>query len=344
MMNEAGAFAFDRSIGLDVRSWFPLGARPGSAGRGGGGGARPGASGGGAARLRPERGGAGAAARKSISPARALEGCGEWGERPIGGARAAAPADGADSTRADAPAVDGAPASNPADGAADAGGAGGTRDARASAVAADGDQTTAPDAGASAAPPPTDDQAGSAPASPPDGAPATARLPKGFMEASSPSAGLTIGLPSGWGDLASYPETDLIPLAEDLGIDDTALLRTRIGSFEVFKTAAPSSGVPFAPRVYIDMESHPGAPTSPPASFYDGLSGQRVTIDHNELVGTVNGQGTIGYFSDAPLGGADHGALLHLPNSEGEFVNVVLFTSSEGEALELAHLIAFSAH
>ena len=63
MMNEAGAFAFDRSIGLDVRSWFPLGARPGSAGRGGGGGARPGASGGGAARLRPERGGAGAAAR-----------------------------------------------------------------------------------------------------------------------------------------------------------------------------------------------------------------------------------------------------------------------------------------
>lgn len=211
-------------------------------------------------------------------------GCGEWGERPIGGARAAAPADGADSTRADAP------------------------------------------------------------ASPPDGAPATARLPKGFMEASSPSAGLTIGLPSGWGDLASYPETDLIPLAEDLGIDDTALLRTRIGSFEVFKTAALSSGVPFAPRVYIDMESHPGAPTSPPASFYDGLSGQRVTIDHNELVGTVNGQGTIGYFSDAPLGGADHGALLHLPNSEGEFVNVVLFTSSEGEALELAHLIAFSAH
>lgn len=211
-------------------------------------------------------------------------GCGEWGERPIGGARAAAPADGADSTRADAP------------------------------------------------------------ASPPDGAPATARLPKGFMEASSPSAGLTIGLPSGWGDLASYPETDLIPLAEDLGIDDTALLRTRIGSFEVFKTAAPSSGVPFAPRVYIDMESHPGAPTSPPASFYDGLSGQRVTIDHNELVGTVNGQGTIGYFSDAPLGGADHGALLHLPNSEGEFVNVVLFTSSEGEALEFAHLIAFSAH
>lgn len=211
-------------------------------------------------------------------------GCGEWGERPIGGARAAAPADGADSTRADAP------------------------------------------------------------ASPPDGAPATARLPKGFMEASSPSAGLTIGLPSGWGDLASYPETDLIPLAEDLGIDDTALLRTRIGSFEVFKTAAPSSGVPFAPRVYIDMESHPGAPTSPPASFYDGLSGQRVTIDHNELVGTVNGQGTIGYFSDAPLGGADHGALLHLPNSEDEFVNVVLFTSSEGEALELAHLIAFSAH
>lgn len=211
-------------------------------------------------------------------------GCGEWGERPIGGARAAAPADGADSTRADAP------------------------------------------------------------ASPPDGAPATAGLPKGFMEASSPSAGLTIGLPSGWGDLASYPETDLIPLAEDLGIDDTALLRTRIGSFEVFKSAAPSSGVPFAPRVYIDMESHPGAPTSPPASFYDGLSGQRVTIDHNELVGTVNGQGTIGYFSDAPLGGADHGALLHLPNSEGEFVNVVLFTSSEGEALELAHLIAFSAH
>lgn len=211
-------------------------------------------------------------------------GCGEWGERPIGGARAAAPADGADSTRADAP------------------------------------------------------------ASPPDGAPATARLPKGFMEASSPSAGLTIGLPSGWGDLASYPETDLIPLAEDLGIDDTALLRTRIGSFEVFKTAAPSSGVPFAPRVYIDMESHPGAPTSPPASFYDGLSGQRVTIDHNELVGTVNGQGTIGYFSDAPLGGADHGALLHLPNSEGEFVNVVLFASSEGEALEFAHLIAFSAH
>ena len=74
MMNEAGAFAFDCSIGLDVRSWFPLGARPGSAGRGGGGGARPGASGGGAARLRPERGGAGAAARKSISPARALEG------------------------------------------------------------------------------------------------------------------------------------------------------------------------------------------------------------------------------------------------------------------------------
>lgn len=284
MMNEAGAFAFDCSIGLDVRSWFSLGARPGSAGRGGGGGARPGASGGGAARLRPERGSAGAAARKSISPARALEGCGEWGERPIGGARAAAPADGADSTRADAP------------------------------------------------------------ASPPDGAPATARLPKGFMEASSPSAGLTIGLPSGWGDLASYPETDLIPLAEDLGIDDTALLRTRIGPFEVFKTAAPSSGVPFAPRVYIDMESHPGAPTSPPASFYDGLSGQRVTIDHNELVGTVNGQGTIGYFSDAPLGGADHGALLHLPNSEGEFVNVVLFTSSEGEALELAHLIAFSAH
>lgn len=269
-------------------------------------------------------------------------GCGEWGERPIGGARAAAPADGADSTRADAPAVDGAPASNPADGAADAGGAGGTRDDR--AVAADGDQTTAPDAGASAASPPADDQAGSAPASPPDGAPATAGLPKGFMEASSPSAGLTIGLPSGWGDLASYPETDLIPLAEDLGIDDTALLRTRIGSFEVFKTAAPSSGVPFAPRVYIDMESHPGAPTSPPASFYDGLSGQRVTIDHNELVGTVNGQGTIGYFSDAPLGGADHGALLHLPNSEGEFVNVVLFTSSEGEALELAHLIAFSAH